>query len=192
MLTSLRPPLPRLVRRPSIRLGVLAATIAAVAACSDAAAPTVKSSLGNQQAKDSSSGGKDTIPRDSVPRDSVPFDSIGRDTTPKGVLLIRGTVLGYTPPPDSSYRPLANVTITVWRVVRDTTAKDSATATTTLVKQGTIVSDKSGDFAIANIPAGYYYLDAVPPATSGFRPGRAGSVSYAASSGGRSLIYLYK
>jgi hypothetical protein len=107
--------------------------------------------------------------------------------------VMRGLVVGV----DSAsrwletQRPLGGTTITVIQVVRDGAASDSS-ARLSLVPRGTVTAAADGTFELADVPNGYFYLDAVPPTGSGFRGGRAGSISFPKASGDRALVYLYR
>jgi len=155
-------------RRGALLAIVIAATVAGALACNDTSGPLAPASTsGGQQAKN-----------------AAPIT---------GDYVVRGTVLGVDSAGGGpwSAHPLAGVVLTVSQVSRPP-GVDSSTTPPTVTTIGTVTSGADGGFELGNVPYGYFYLDAVPPASSGYRSGRAGSVSLPQGSSDRAFVYLYR
>ena len=153
-------------RRATLVAGLLA--VSALAACSESSAPAA-AVTGQQQ----------------------------RTTSPPltGDAVLRGQVLGVDSANGGPWHtsPIGRATVTAIHVWKDPAAgPDTARTPATLTTIGTATADADGVFELRNVPTGYFFLDVVPPSSTGYRSGRAGSVSFSASSTDRAFVYLYR
>ena len=120
-----------------------------------------------------------------------------RTTSPPltGDAVLRGQVLGVDPASGGPWHtsPIGGATVTAIHVWKDPAAgRDTARTPAILTAIGTTTADADGVFELRNVPTGYFFLDVVPPAATGYRSGRAGSVSFPAGSTDRAFVYLYR
>lgn len=152
-------------RRAMLVAGLLAAS--ALAACSDASAPAAAPAAKQ------------------------------RTTSPPltGDAVLRGQVLGVDSANGGPWHasPIGGATVTAIHVWKDPAAgPDTARTPAILTTIGTATADADGVFELRGVPTGYFFLDVVPPASTGYRSGRAGSVSFPAASTDRAFVYLYR
>jgi len=118
-------------------------------------------------------------------------------TPATGDVVVRGVVFGVDSgqgrSPSESLSAIAGASVTVVHVFREGGGGgDSLTTPATLKTIATVTSASDGTFELDDVPSGYFILDVVPPAASGYRAGRAGTVSLAKSSSDRAIVYLYR
>ena len=156
---------PSKARRTLLVAAVLAAS--GLAACSDASAPAAAPALKQ------------------------------RTTSPplSGDAVLRGQVLGVDSANGGPWHtiPIGGATITAIHVWKDPAAgPDTARTPAILTTIGTTTADANGLFELRSVPTGYFFLDVSAPASTGYHSGRAGSVSFPASSTDRAFVYLYR
>jgi hypothetical protein len=120
-----------------------------------------------------------------------------RTTSPPltGDAVLRGQVLGVDSANGGPWHttPIGGATVTAIHVWKDPAAgPDTSRTPAILTTIGTATADADGVFELRNVPTGYFFLDVVPPSSTGYRTGRAGSVSFPASSTDRAFVYLYR
>ena len=120
-----------------------------------------------------------------------------RTTSPplSGDAVLRGQVLGVDSANGGPWHtsPIGGATVTAIHVWKDPAAgPDTARTPAILTAIGTTTADANGVFELRNVPTGYFFLDVSAPASTGYRSGRAGSVSFPASSTDRAFVYLYR
>jgi len=109
--------------------------------------------------------------------------------------VLRGQVLGVDSANGGPWHtsPIGGATVTAIHVWKDPAAgPDTARTPAVLTTIGTATADADGVFELRDVPTGYFFLDVSPPATTGYRSGRAGSVSFPAGSTDRAFVYLYR
>ena len=159
---------PTPARRVLLVAGLLLAT-SVVAACGEASAPDSSLTGGQRQ----------------------------RTTSPplSGDAVLRGQVLGVDSANGGPWHasPIGGATVTAIHVWKDPAAgPDTSRAPAILTTIGTATADVAGTFELKGVPTGYFFLDVVPPASTGYRSGRAGSVSFPQGSTDRAFVYLYR
>lgn len=169
ILTPRAPASPRASTRHRALLaaGLLAA--AALTACGDASAPLPSEARGGQRSKTAS-------------------------PPTSGDAVVRGQVLGVDSANGQPWHahPLGGAKVTAIHVWKDPAAgPDTSRAPAVLTTIGTTTTGGDGSFELRGVPSGYFFLDVVPPASSGFRSGRAGSVSFPQGSTEGAFVYLY-
>jgi hypothetical protein len=153
------------LRRASLVVALLAAS--ALAACSDTSAPAATPAVKQ------------------------------RTTSPplSGDAVLRGQVLGVDSANGGPWHtsPIGGATVTAIHVWKDPAAgPDTARTPAILTTIGTTTADANGLFELRNVPTGYFFLDVSAPTSTGYRSGRAGSVSFPAGSTDRAFVYLYR
>ena len=154
-------------RRALLVAGLLAASL--LAACGDASAPAPAAVVGSQRSR--------TAPPTS------------------GDAVLRGQVLGVDSANGGPWHtsPIGGATVTAIHVWKDPAAgPDTSRTPAILTTIGTATADADGSFELRGVPSGYFFLDVVPPASTGYRSGRAGSVSFPQGSTDRAFVYLYR
>jgi hypothetical protein len=112
-----------------------------------------------------------------------------------GDAVLRGQVLGVDSANGGPWHtsPIGGATVTAIHVWKDPAAgPDTSRTPAVLTTIGTATADADGVFELRNVPTGYFFLDVVPPPGTGYHSGRAGSVSFPATSTDRAFVYLYR